>query len=709
MIPFNDSLETKSKNVKRGNYLRQQSHFRLHVKTVMADDIEDTSWITDLETALVDGCDFGTLRNICKCRPVPGHLRNEIWQICLGVQGKSNALSAFDGLYDLEEQGLIREDCRVLVDNLGNDEEDKVSVVSDLESIITFYCKSRNETYATDNGWLEIIQPLLALKLSRAELYNCFYSIINKFIPRECSKGGQPFHLFRLLLQYHDPELSSFLDTKKISADNYAQSWFRSLFAAPCDLQVIQNMWDVYFQQGDQFLVFFMALVILVNARDQILSGELEGKQAIVEMLSTFPSGLEAEDIEDFCSLAQYYATKTPQSFRRDFHSDIFGGSIVPSRDDAEISVAQVLCLPVSVSEIIQTNNPAGGDGVRYFIVDCRPADQYNSGHLHTAFHLDANLMLQNPMEFNTAVQALLAAQQQAISAGSVAGGEHLCFMGSGREEEDQYVYMVIANFLQKHYLYVSFARGGYSAVHDLMGVNSSDGLTDDFVQSCIVSNPDAAGSQSDLESGDDLSKDKAESSFFDKFSSVVKSKSAVMKQKITDYIKNEQQMPERHVSNTDPVGKRYRNMANVFTIGDDEEADEQVAGSSDEDRRETVNLDLWLNKPEVVYSCKCQEVLSNGYMYSSHVLVTSSHLYVLRDVEGRKNVAQIQARRALGSVVKITSKKRHPELITFKYGSMEGDNVTVTDMDRFLMPRAGETTKIIKQQIIKVLEALDS
>jgi len=28
----------------------------------------------------------------------------------------------------------------------------------------------------------------------------------------------------------------------------------------------------------------------------------------------------------------------------------------------------------------------------------------------------------------------------------------------------------------------------------------------------------------------------------------------------------------ERHVSNTDKLGKRYRNMANVFTIGDDDD-----------------------------------------------------------------------------------------------------------------------------------------
>jgi hypothetical protein len=66
------------------------------------------------------------------------------------------------------------------------------------------------------------------------------------------------------------------------------------------------------------------------------------------------------------------------------------------------------------------------------------------------------------------------------------------------------------------------------------------------------------------------------------------------------------------------------------------------------------------------------------------------------------------QSRRALGSIVKITSKKRHPELITFKYGSLEDDSVEVTDLDRFLIPNAGEATKRIKQQIVKVLDALD-
>lgn len=43
----------------------------------------------------------------------------------------------------------------------------------------------------------------------------------------------------------------------------------------------------------------------------------VEERDSIIETLRSAPAALEAEDIEDFCTLAQYYASKTPQSFRR--------------------------------------------------------------------------------------------------------------------------------------------------------------------------------------------------------------------------------------------------------------------------------------------------------------------------------------------------------------------------------------------------------
>lgn len=51
--------------------------------------------------------------------------------------------------------------------------------------------------------------------------------------------------------------------------------------------------------------------------RDQVEELKIEDKDKIIDILKSAPAALEADDIEDFCSLAQYYASKTPQSFRR--------------------------------------------------------------------------------------------------------------------------------------------------------------------------------------------------------------------------------------------------------------------------------------------------------------------------------------------------------------------------------------------------------
>jgi len=312
---------------------------------------DDNVWHIELEVALSEGCDAASVKGITRNRPLPGSMRAAVWQVCLNVAGKADQLNTFDGLYDLPEQSLIREDCQALVDKLGNEEEEKVSVASDLESLVTLYCKSRDLHYEHSSGWLDILQSMLALKYNKADLYNVFYALHTCYVPRDCTKSGKCFHLFRLLLLYHDPELCAFLDTKRVSPDMYAQDWFATLFSSKCDLGVTLNMWDVYLQCADQFLVFFLALVILVNARDQLLIMELASKQEIIDKLSIFPSALEAEDIEDFCSLAIYYSTKTPQSFRQNYQALLFGTSLASMKANAECLelINQSLCLSVSV------------------------------------------------------------------------------------------------------------------------------------------------------------------------------------------------------------------------------------------------------------------------------------------------------------------------------------------------------------------------
>ncbi|XP_006791994.1 TBC1 domain family member 23 isoform X1 [Neolamprologus brichardi] len=695
----------------------------------MADAVEEAlrgSWDQDLIDALDSGgSDMEMERGTIQVQEQSAEHRAKMWKIALNVSGKGDSLASWDGVLDLPEQKLIHNRSQQLIDQLAVSEDERSEMVSDVESVITFYCKSRNITFSPELSWPHLLKPLLGLHLPRSDLYNCFYAIMNKYIPRDCVPKGRPFHLYRLLLQYHEPELCSFLDTKKITPDSYAINWLGSLFSSHCLPEVTQTLWDSYLQQADPFLIFFLMLIILVNAKETILTQEGESKEDIIKMLEASPSLLESEDIEDLFSLAQYYQSKTPLSLRK-MNQNLFGSSLVALKEE-DTDLSQALCLPVSVPEILQANQ-LQQDGVRFFVVDCRPAEQYNAGHLSTAFHLDSDLMLQNPSEFALSVKSLLETQKQSLESGSIASGEHLCFMGSGREEEDMYMNMVLAHFLQKNKEYVSIAKGGFMALQKHLVDMNVEGLDSSYVH-WIVS---TSGSHSSLSSADGESlsgpgDSKGVKSLVNKMTFALKSKSVNVKEKMISFIENtsapvdrisfnlpwpEKVIPDRHVSSSDRVGKPYRGVKPVFSIADEEEYDTDEIDSSsisDDDRKEIVNIQTWINKPDVKHHIPCNEVKETGHMFPSHLLITATHMYCLREIATRKGFAYIQSRQALNSVVKITSKKKHPELITFKFGTNNSAGVEISAVERYLIPNAGDATKVIKQQIMKVLDALES
>ncbi|GIY19293.1 TBC1 domain family member 23 [Caerostris darwini] len=645
----------------------------------------DTSWVSDLKQVLLSECSLDSIRKVCQKKPLPDTLRAEIWQICLSINARNE--EPWDEIFDLPEQPAIRKDCQNLVDRLGNEEEDKVSVLCDVESIITRYCHKSGYEY--DTNWVYLLEPLLALRLPKTILYSFFCSIHRRFIPKNCAKQSSPFHLLRLLLLYHEPELCSFLDTKKITPEIYAVSWFGSLFSSTCCLKVIENMWDIYFQVADPFLVFYLALVIVINAKEQLLEMKDADKQSIIEELSMMPCRLEAEDIEDFCTVAFHYINCTPPSFTKEFCSLIFEGKQF-TEDNALLS--QALCLPVSVQDLVSRSVVKGDRNIKYFVVDCRPANQYNSGHLSTAFHLDASLMLREPAAFGTAVEALFAAKKQANVVGSVAAGEHICFMGSGREEEDLYVHMVVASFLQKHQHYISLAQGGYEALHKIIPSNDINViLASHCVKNCLVctaENPPVNGDSQEKEI-----------SIFDQLATVVKSRSNIVKERLVEYMTNPQTEEARHVSSNDRLGKRYRGMAPVFSIGDDEDPDRNT--ESDENSSvEEVNIQIWLKKPGVIGTFVCEEIRDIHTRHPGHLIVTEKHLYILRTNRQRKGYAHIVATRPLSSIVKITSKRKCPEWITFAYGHIEEDGIIVQSRDHLFIPKAGDATSLIKYRI---------
>ena len=79
---------------------------------------------------------------------------------------------------------------------------------------------------------------------------------------------------FRLLLNYHDPQLSSRMDASFVLPELYATPWFITLFARGLSLSCVFLLWDVYLVEDDPFLHYYTALALLIRNRDVLLAAD---------------------------------------------------------------------------------------------------------------------------------------------------------------------------------------------------------------------------------------------------------------------------------------------------------------------------------------------------------------------------------------------------------------------------------------------------
>ncbi|KAF7258957.1 hypothetical protein EG68_03443 [Paragonimus skrjabini miyazakii] len=468
----------------------------------------------------------------------------------------------FDEVFDLPNQSQLHVDCEQAATDLVNelnlstqtpdpevsepDDDDQfdlgldtepnrvqlpsvTQLTSDFESVLTHFAQTYSLSYKPNEGWVSIVRVLYQTMkpVDRQDLYACFASVYHRFIPTGVDVNARLSNVFRILLQYHEPQLCSLLDSLKISPDVYANPWLLSLFnCAHLAYGVLISLWDIYFLVADPFLGLFIILVLLINAKPNLF-GELKDDESdqrederteqstfginaesidegssnlikrvgnfdrsqVLNMLVDLPKPMQIEDLESLIELTQLFARRTPNSFRTQYFPLLFGNT--PS-DTGSHLLATTLCMPLSVQEVLEAQSlalreaadPTVADCVddhskstiRYLLVDCRPAEQYNAGHLSTAFFLDSELMYSEPSQFQLAVKALLQSQRRAISAGSYAAGEHITLLSSGQSPEgERMANMVVSTFLRLNTPYISLIEGGYVALHESLGPEGVD------------------------------------------------------------------------------------------------------------------------------------------------------------------------------------------------------------------------------------------
>uniref|UniRef100_A0A8C4QP15 TBC1 domain family member 23 n=1 Tax=Eptatretus burgeri TaxID=7764 RepID=A0A8C4QP15_EPTBU len=545
----------------------------------------------------------------------------------------------------------------------------------------------------------QLLSALSSLTFDQPALARCLHALCLRFRPRNSSKAQS---LLQLLLQYHEPCLSCFLNSHRVSL-SFTQPWFGTLFADCVPRSTLLLLWDWLFQQGDAYLLLFLALVLIVNAKDVVVAMEKPTQNKITTLLSSLPSELRLEDVDDFVSLAQHYVGLTPVSFRSDSQWEGIFGRGVGLGMDAEDD--NVLCLPVGVAEIIQSFRSFGG--VSLLVVDCRTEKEYKSSHLVSALHLDAQLIYSSVVEFAAAASIVCRkrhdpAEEASRGQSGFGGPHHLCLMGSGRHHEEPTLNMVAAHFLQKNMEYVSIARGGYKAVlqylNDIGSGENGGGL--------IVTGEVDREMQNACESHG-VPASISVSGLVSRMSSALRTGSAAVKQRV------------QGLMDSPPEHRPYRGVKPVFTISDN---DSDAENSSDDESREKVNekrdrhnrerqnetIERWLKKPGLLGHFCCSEILPNGSLIPCHLFLTPNQLVSVQELRQREQDKQgierfvycPPSRRLLSSLSKMTSKRREARIVTLRWGEGELEKV-----DRYFIQDSAEVTKKIKVQVMKVLE----
>nr|CBA62608.1 BVpp60c protein [Chelonus inanitus] len=356
-----------------------------------------SDWETDDETDLIWDQYGITLE-----RETPKKWNIYPWEKNLRVMNRGNQLKKFDGKYNLPEQANIHNDSKQFVEKLKLSDDEKDSVISTLEQIITVYCKQKKLQYKSNNGWMNLIVTFILLKQPAAIIYNLFEAIQSQYIIRDYTVVDK---ILYLLLFYHDPELALFLKLKVVSFENFSKKWMKTLFAGSCSHQVVTSIWRHYFsrelREPDPIFILFLVISIVIKNRDIILQkkNDEENEEVILTpFLSSLPNKLKPKDVTPLCSAAEEFRLKTPTSAREEFYQILFSDASIASK------LPEFPCLYVLPSEVnietdeIYAHQPL--QPIKYFVIDCRPANQFEAGHLPRAYNLDYSLHYRNPSLF---------------------------------------------------------------------------------------------------------------------------------------------------------------------------------------------------------------------------------------------------------------------------------------------------------------------
>jgi hypothetical protein len=369
------------------------------------------------------------------------------------------------------------------------------SLLQELLGMIPFLVNKTGVPYRS--SILRVMGPLLWIPdFSLSDLFRVAYHLVKDYLPSGSPQYEEPMsELFRLILQYHDPEVSIHLDRSHTNAGNLMIRWwgnlFTLIFSANALTPHVLPLWDWLFLQGDPLLGAFIPLVFLMERRRELLS--CSGKEEV----RRFMDGFSAENIfaspSEVVTRAKIVLRNTPFCTRRLLKRVYLGESqsldhlahSTPLADPASLKsqLLSFVALPIDAGELVDTfKAPDENAGklrpahLNFVILDCRAEKSFNYARLPTALHVG------NDIGFDPKLL------DRMVSRFDNARGSHLCVLGTGRELEAELnlLKIIVLHFVQAGFRHVGFADGGFKACIPFVKAGKIE----------VVRSPDARDSQ---------------------------------------------------------------------------------------------------------------------------------------------------------------------------------------------------------------------
>ncbi|KYQ90442.1 RabGAP/TBC domain-containing protein [Tieghemostelium lacteum] len=373
-------------------------------------------------------------------------------------------------------------------------------------SIIHEKDQSKEQSTNTEQDWMRLSIKIIDI-ISNCGIHP--YQIANQMLLCESE-------MFRILLLYHDPVLSYFLDQRSVYTTSYFYEWINHMFCGCIDIKFLIQLWDVILLHQHQDFYLYFALALLTSKKEYILSVKGVSKDILLvleekEIVNSLSNQLK---LPALIKSAEQYRSITPLTFLRNWNKFYTyckdpSGPKVESIKNIYIEYKYSVCMGIDVEELILASKYGKESKIkekfRYylqdeelqelllFVFDCRPYKYYKCGKFPSSFHLPPGLLVSQPEEFERVSKSFI----------DMKGQTHFTFYDNWFQfKEGQNVHddadtndngdmnMNILRFLKEGFPYVSRVPSGYKKIHDIF-LSKSLELSVHLSDKCPVCNPE--------------------------------------------------------------------------------------------------------------------------------------------------------------------------------------------------------------------------